>query len=67
MSASALRSFTSRSAAKPDLHHGVYYAADDLAGCIIEVFGDRGEIEDQNYGGRDSHPERGPAPADLNR
>jgi hypothetical protein len=35
---------------RSDLHHGVYYAADDLAGCIIEVFGDRGEIETMNYG-----------------
>ncbi len=25
--------------------HGVYYAADDLAGCIIEVFGDSGVID----------------------
>jgi hypothetical protein len=35
---------------RSDPHHGVYYAADDLAGCIIEVFGDRGEIETLNYG-----------------
>jgi len=31
--------------------HGVYYMADDLAGCIIEVFGDTGVIDlRRNYG-----------------
>lgn len=33
-----------------DSAHGVYYAADELGGCVIEVFGDTGVIETANYG-----------------
>jgi hypothetical protein len=33
-----------------DPAHGIYYAADNLKGCIIEVFGDTGVIEPAGYG-----------------
>jgi hypothetical protein len=32
-----------------DPDRGVYYAADDLAGCVIEVFGDTGVVEPTGY------------------
>jgi hypothetical protein len=30
--------------------HGVYYAAPDLSGCLVEVFGDTREIELRHFG-----------------
>lgn len=40
------------SSAEPadDPERGIYYAADDLTGCIIEVFGDTGVVDPTGYG-----------------
>jgi hypothetical protein len=49
-----------------DPNRGVYYAASTLAGCIIEVFGDSGEIESDGYGYAEVDSDRDLILLDLN-